>query len=43
MIALDYTVIVQVVAFLVLWFLLSKLLFGPFLREALQIELPVSL
>lgn len=31
MIALDYTVAVQVVAFLVLWFLLSKLLFGPFL------------
>lgn len=31
MIALDYTVIVQVVAFLVLWLLLSKLLFGPFL------------
>lgn len=31
MIALDYSVIVQIVAFLVLWFLLSKLLFGPFL------------
>ncbi|MBI2357372.1 MAG: ATP synthase F0 subunit B [Deltaproteobacteria bacterium] len=34
MIALDYTVIVQIVAFLVLWFLLSKLLFGPFLGLA---------
>jgi len=30
MIALDYTVIVQVVAFLVFWFLLTKLLFEPF-------------
>ena len=32
MIALDYTVVIQIVAFLVFWFLLSKLLFGPFLR-----------
>ncbi len=30
MIALDYTVIIQVVAFLVFWFLLTKLLFKPF-------------
>lgn len=30
MIALDYTVIIQVVAFLVFWFLLTKLLFRPF-------------
>lgn len=30
MIALDYTVIVQAVAFLVFWFLLTKLLFKPF-------------
>lgn len=32
MIALDYTVIVQIVAFLFFWFLLAKLLFRPFLR-----------
>ncbi|MBI2999566.1 MAG: ATP synthase F0 subunit B [Deltaproteobacteria bacterium] len=32
MIALDYTVVIQIFAFLVLWFLLSKILFGPFLR-----------
>lgn len=31
MVALDYTVIVQIVAFLFLWFLLAKLLFKPFL------------
>jgi F-type H+-transporting ATPase subunit b len=31
MIALDYSVAVQIIAFLVLWFLLSKVLFGPFL------------
>jgi len=31
MIALDYTVLIQVVAFLVFWFLLTKLLFKPFL------------
>ncbi len=30
MIALDYTVIVQAVAFLVFWFLLTRLLFKPF-------------
>lgn len=30
MIALDYTVLVQIVSFLVLWFLLTKLLFKPF-------------
>jgi len=30
MIALDYTVIIQIVAFLVFWFLLTKLLFKPF-------------
>jgi len=30
MIALDYTVLVQIVSFLVLWFLLSRLLFKPF-------------
>lgn len=32
MIALDYTVIVQIVSFLLLWFFLSRLLFRPFLR-----------
>lgn len=31
MIALDYTVIVQIVSFLFFWFLLTKLLFRPFL------------
>ena len=31
MIALDYTVLIQVVAFLVFWFLLTRLLFRPFL------------
>ena len=31
MIALDYTVLVQIVAFLVFWFLLTRLLFRPFL------------
>ena len=31
MIALDYTVLIQIVAFLVFWFLLTKLLFKPFL------------
>lgn len=31
MIELDYTVVIQVVAFLILWFLLSRLLFRPFL------------
>lgn len=31
MIALDYTVLVQIIAFLVLWFLLGRLLFRPFL------------
>jgi F-type H+-transporting ATPase subunit b len=31
MIALDYTVVIQVVSFLLLWFLLAKLLFRPFL------------
>lgn len=31
MIALDYTILVQIIAFLVLWFLLDRLLFGPFL------------
>ncbi len=31
MIALDYTVIIQIVAFLILWSVLSRLLFGPFL------------
>ncbi|MCH8055815.1 MAG: ATP synthase F0 subunit B [Deltaproteobacteria bacterium] len=31
MIALDYTVVIQIVAFLFLWFLLTKLLFNPFL------------
>lgn len=31
MIYLDYTVFIQIVAFIVLWFLLSKLLFKPFL------------
>ncbi|MGH7829798.1 MAG: ATP synthase F0 subunit B [Candidatus Binatia bacterium] len=32
MIALDYTIIVQIVSFLLLWFFLSRLLFRPFLR-----------
>ncbi len=32
MIEVDYTVVVQIVAFLILWFLLSRLLFSPFLR-----------
>ncbi len=31
MIALDYTVLIQIVAFLVFWFLLTKLLFRPFI------------
>ena len=31
MIALDYTVLVQIVSFLFLWFLLTRLLFRPFL------------
>ncbi len=31
MIALDYTVIIQIVSFLLLWFLLTKVLFKPFL------------
>lgn len=31
MIALDYTVIIQIVSFLLLWFLLARLLFRPFL------------
>lgn len=31
MIALDYTVIVQIVSFLFLWFLLTRLLFRPFI------------
>ncbi len=31
MIALDYTVLIQIVAFLVFWFLLTKLLFKPFI------------
>ena len=30
MIALDYTVLVQIVSFLFLWFLLTRLLFRPF-------------
>jgi len=30
MINLDYTVVVQIVFFLLLWFLLAKLLFNPF-------------
>ncbi len=30
MIALDYTVLVQIASFLALWFLLTKLLFKPF-------------
>ena len=30
MIALDYTVLVQIVSFLLLWFLLTRLLFRPF-------------
>ena len=32
MIAIDYSLPVQIVAFLLLWFLLNKLLFQPFLR-----------
>lgn len=32
MIAIDYSILVQIVAFLILWFLLGKLLFQPFLR-----------
>lgn len=31
MVALDYTVLVQIVSFLLLWFLLARLLFRPFL------------
>lgn len=31
MIALDYTVVVQIIAFLILWYLLTRLLFRPFL------------
>jgi F-type H+-transporting ATPase subunit b len=31
MIAIDYTVLVQIIAFLALWFLLSKVLFKPFM------------
>lgn len=31
MIALDYTVLIQAVAFLLFWFLLTKLLFKPFI------------
>jgi len=31
MIALDYTVVIQIVSFLFLWLLLAKLLFKPFL------------
>lgn len=31
MIALDYTVLVQIVSFLFLWFFLARLLFRPFL------------
>jgi F-type H+-transporting ATPase subunit b len=31
MIAFDYTVLIQIVAFLVFWFLLTKLLFKPFI------------
>ena len=31
MIALDYTVVIQIVAFLFLWFLLNQLVFKPFL------------
>jgi len=31
MIALDYTVLIQIVAFLVFWFLLTRLLFKPFI------------
>lgn len=32
MIALDYTVLIQIAAFLIFWFLLTKLLFKPFVR-----------
>jgi F-type H+-transporting ATPase subunit b len=32
MIAIDYSVLFQIVAFLLLWLLLTKLLFHPFLR-----------
>jgi len=32
MIALDYTVFVQIIAFLFFWYLLTQLLFTPFLR-----------
>ncbi|MFQ5904613.1 MAG: hypothetical protein ACE5JO_13090 [Candidatus Binatia bacterium] len=38
MIALDYTVIVQIVSFLLLWFLLTKLLFKPFLGLLVERE-----
>jgi F-type H+-transporting ATPase subunit b len=31
MISLDYTIIYQIVLFLVLWLILSKVLFGPYL------------
>lgn len=31
MVTLDYTVLIQVIAFLLFWFLLTKLLFKPFL------------
>jgi len=31
MIALDYSVVIQIVAFLLLWFVLAKLVFKPFL------------
>jgi F-type H+-transporting ATPase subunit b len=31
MIAIDYSIFVQIASFLVLWFLLSKLLFNPYL------------
>jgi F-type H+-transporting ATPase subunit b len=32
MIAIDYSVLIQIVAFVILWLLLSKLLFQPFRR-----------
>ncbi len=31
MITLDYTVVIQIVSFLLLWFLLNRILFRPFL------------
>ncbi len=32
MIELDYTIVIQIIVFLILWFLLTRLLFRPFLR-----------